>query len=360
MSEIRDTLFRYLTLLQLIPRSPGRISTPVLLEKLHERGFQIDTRSLQRDLRDKLALHFPLTCDDTHKPYRWYFDRDFHRNLPALDVPSALTLVLAEEYLKGLLPPVVVGQLSPQFRDARQLLDDLETNGLSQWARRVRAIPNGMALIPAPLEERVWQAVTQTLLEQKALDVRYLSRSAEAEKIFTLHPQGLVSRHSVTYLLATVNDYADIRQFALHRLKSATISDAPWREAPDFELDDYIRRGAFGYRQSPEDVTLVADVAPQVAWLLTETPLAIEQNLAPLPDSDWKRLTAKVPDEQQTLWWLMGMGANVEVIEPVGWRQEILSTARAIVARTEGDPHGGYAPSYGSQTSPPPDRQSTT
>src|SRR5690554_3838763 len=146
MSELRDTLFRYLAMLQLIPRSPGRISTPVLLEKLRERGFSIDARSLQRDLRDKIAIHFPLGCDDSQKPYRWYFDREFHCNLPALDVPGALTLVLAEEYLKGLLPPVVVGQLAPQFRDARHLLNDLERNGLSRWAHSVRAIPNGKAL----------------------------------------------------------------------------------------------------------------------------------------------------------------------------------------------------------------------
>lgn len=308
MSEIRDTLFRYLTLLQLIPRTPGRISTPVLLEKLNERGFQIDTRSLQRDLRDKLALHFPLGCDESRKPYRWYFDRDFHCHLPALDVP--------------------------QFRDARRLLDGLEANGLSQWARRVRAIPNGKALIPAPLEEHVWQRVTQGLLEQLALDVTYLSRSAEAEKRFTLHPQGLVSRHSVTYLLATVNEYTDIRQFALHRIESVSLSETTWRKTPDFDLDDYIQRGAFGYRQSPENVTLVADVSPQVAWLLTETPLAEAQTLTPLPDSDWQRLEANVPDDQQTLWWLMGLGANVDVLAPTVWRQGILSTAKAIVARS--------------------------
>ncbi|WP_404296925.1 helix-turn-helix transcriptional regulator [Halomonas sp.] len=333
MAEIRETLFRYLTMLQLIPRHPGRIATPVLQEKLRERGFQIDNRSLQRDLRDKIALHFPLGCDDSQKPYRWYFDRDFHCNLPALDVPSALTLVLAEEYLKGLLPPVVVGQLTPQFTDARRLLDDLESNGLSQWAKRVRAIPNGKALIPAPLEESTWQAVTQALLEQKALDVQYLSRSTEQEKAFTLHPQGLVSRHSVTYLLATVNDYTDIRQFALHRIGESRISEKPWREVEDFDLDGYIRSGAFGYLQGNEDVTLVANVHPQVAWLLDETPLSAKQALSPLADSDWQQLVAEVPNDQQTLWWLMGMGANVDVMEPLAWQQEILNTAQAIVAR---------------------------
>ncbi|WP_280553476.1 WYL domain-containing protein [Halomonas sp. 25-S5] len=333
MAELRDTLFRYLTMLQLIPRQPGRIATPVLQEKLRERGFHIDSRSLQRDLRDKIALHFPLVCDDTQKPYRWYFDRDFHCSLPALDIPSALTLVLAEEYLKGLLPPVVVDQLAPQFLDARQLLDDLEQNGLSQWARRVRAIPNGKALIPAPLSAETWQTVSEALLSQRAIDVTYLSRSAKEEKRFTLHPQGLVSRHSVTYLLATVNDYEDVRQFALHRIEEARSSDTDWHDAVDFDLDDYIAAGAFGYLQSKTPVTLIANVAPQVAWLLSETPLAEEQQLTPLTDSDWQRLEAEVPDDQQTLWWLMGMGAKVDVLEPPAWRREIFNSAQAIVAR---------------------------
>lgn len=331
MSEIRDTLFRYLTMLQLIPRSPGRISTPVLLEKLRERGFQVDMRSLQRDLRDRLALHFPLICDDSSKPYRWFFDRDFHCNLPALDVPSALTLVLGEEYLKGLLPPVVIGQLAPQFRDARQLLDGLEANGLSQWAKRVRAIPNGKTLIPAPLDEDTWQMVSEALLSHRAVDVTYRSRSADERKQLTLHPQGMVSRHSVTYLLATVNDYDDIRQFALHRIEQVSLSKAKWRDAEGFCIDDYIASGAFGYLLSKEPVLLRARIQPQVAWLLSETPLSNEQSLTQLADTDWQLLEARVPDDQQTLWWLKALGASVEVLEPLAWREEILADAKRVL-----------------------------
>ncbi|MGP5325198.1 hypothetical protein [Vreelandella titanicae] len=96
-------------------------------------------------------------------------------------MPSALTLVLAEEHLTGLLPPVVVSQLSPHFTDARRLLDDLSTNAMSQWAQKVRAIPNGKALIPAELEEATWQIVSQALLEQKSIEVIYLSRATESE-----------------------------------------------------------------------------------------------------------------------------------------------------------------------------------
>ncbi|MCI0511536.1 putative DNA-binding transcriptional regulator YafY [Chromohalobacter marismortui] len=334
MAHVRDTLFRYLTLLQLIPRSPGRISTPVLLEKLRERGFMVDTRSLQRDLRDKLALHFPLICDDTQKPFRWYFDRQFQSSLPALDLPSALTFVLAEEYLKGILPPVVLGQLSPQFADAHRLLDDLEGNSLSQWRKRVRAIPNGKALLPASVDASIWQCVTHALLENKAIDVCYLSRSREEHKAMVLHPQGLVSRHSVTYVVATVGEYSDLRQFALHRIHRATLSQVPWRETPAFDIDAYIADGAFGYRQSCEAIHLLANVAPQVAWLLAETPLASKQTLTPLPHSDWQRLSVELHDDQQTLWWLKGMGANVEVLEPSAWRDEIRDDARRILAQS--------------------------
>lgn len=334
MPNVRDTLFRYLTLLQLIPRSPGRIATPVLLEKLRERGFRVDTRSLQRDLRDKLALHFPLICDDTQKPFRWYFDRQFQSNLPALDLPRALTLVLAEEHLKGLLPPVVIDQLSPQFADAHRILDDLSDNGLSQWTQRVRALPNGKALMPAPIDTSVWQCVAEALLENKAIEVRYLSRSRKDYKTLTLHPQGIVSRHSVTYVVATVDKYSDLRQFALHRIQQATISQMPWREVPGFDLDTYIADGAFGYRQSHDDIHLIANVSPQVAWLLTETPLAHEQALESLPHSDWQRLSVKLPDDQQTLWWLKGMGANVEVLNPSTWREEIRDDARRILAQS--------------------------
>ncbi|MEA3250582.1 MAG: WYL domain-containing protein [Pseudomonadota bacterium] len=333
MPSNRDTLFRYLTLLQLIPRHPGRISTQTLLEKLRERGFQIDTRSLQRDLRDRLSLYFPLLCDDETKPYRWYFDPSFHCDLPALSTSSALTLVLAEEYLKGLLPPVVIDQLAPQFRNARLLLNGLTDNGMGQWAQRVRAIPNGKALLPAPLDEAIWQTICQGLLEKSALEATYLSRSADDVKTFVLHPQGLVSRHSISYLLATVNDYDDIRQFALHRFRSVTISDSIWHEAGDFDLDAYIQEGGFGYRQNPDNVSLKARVSPQVAWLLEETPLSDIQSLEPSSTDDWHELEAEIPDDQQTLWWLKGLGANIQVMAPSHWKEEILADARTILSK---------------------------
>jgi predicted DNA-binding transcriptional regulator YafY len=132
-----------------------------------------------------------------------------------------------------------------------------------------------------------------------------------------------VSRHSSSYLIGTANDYADLRQFALHRIQSAELLDEPAREHQGFDIDRYIEGGAFAWRQSPDEVELIADVSPQIAWLLDETPLSRQQHLEALPDSDWQRLHARVPLDQETLWWIFGLNDQIRVHAPKVWVEEI-------------------------------------
>jgi predicted DNA-binding transcriptional regulator YafY len=322
-ATMSEALFRYLTLLQLIPRLPARISTPVLQEKLAERGYVFELRTLQRDLKDKLSRYFPIICHDQERPFRWSFDRQAQFNLPSLDPASALAFHLAESHLSSLLPQSALAQLNPQFSTARKYLEGLEQNGLAHWARCVRSLPNGKALLPAEVAPPIWEQVSTALLERRQLRVAYLSRSKGESKELRLHPAGLVSRHAISYLIGSANDYDDLRQFALHRIQSAELLDQPAREHQDFDIDRYIEGGAFTWRQDAEDVELIADVHPKLAWLLGETPLSHQQRLEPLPDSDWQRLHARVPLDQETLWWIFGLNDQIRVHAPQVWVEEI-------------------------------------
>ncbi|GGB51137.1 hypothetical protein GCM10011502_25340 [Oceanisphaera marina] len=337
MATQRDTLFRYLAMLQLIPRAPHYKATTTLQDLLAERGFNIELRSIQRDL-ERMSSHFPLLCNKDERPYRWSFDPGFKSNLPALDTATALTLVLAEEYLKGLLPQIAIDKLNPQFDGARRFLDALQENGYASWARQVRAIPNGKALLPAAIDPPVWQGVSDALLERSAIDVQYLSRQQGEVKTFTLHPQGLVVRHSVSYLVATVNDYDDIRQFALHRIRQLSPSKAVFRPQPEFSVEAYIAKGAFGYPLDQQQVELLAKIDSNIAWLLAETPISSQQHLS-APDQDgWVTLTATVPNDQQTQWWIMGFGARIQVLAPSSWREAITEQAKQMLAMYEPAP----------------------
>lgn len=69
MPSSKDTFTRLLTLVQLIPQAPRRISTTTLLEKLAERGFDVDARPIQLDLL-MLVNSLSVTCHQEEKPYR--------------------------------------------------------------------------------------------------------------------------------------------------------------------------------------------------------------------------------------------------------------------------------------------------
>jgi predicted DNA-binding transcriptional regulator YafY len=330
VSQAKDTIARLLTLLRHIPRAPGYIATTTLLEKLRDRGFSVDMRTVQRDL-NRLSSMFSLMCDERVTPYRWSFTKDASLDLRDIDPSAALALYLAEGHLTSLLPQSVLELLAPQFRRARDYLDGLEENGLADWARRVRTKPNGKALQPAQVDSAVWQAVSMALLERQCLKVSYLSRSKETLKELVIHPAGFVSRHSISYLIATVEGYDDPRQFALHRIKYAECLDTPAKEHVSFDIDEFLNSG-FNNPAPITEIELVADVSPSIAWLLSETPLSAEQRLEPLPDSGWYRLHAKVPDDQETLWWVFRLGENVRVWGPTHWLESIQTRIEQVTA----------------------------
>jgi len=325
MSTPKDTVLRQLVLLQLIPRYPARIDTGTLLEKLADRGFYVDARTVQRDLKDRLSVYFPIICHDETCLYRWRFDSQAQFNLPELDTPTALALHIAEAQLRSLLPQSVADQLKPQFDAATKYLENMEHNGLAYWSRNVRVLPNGKALQPAAIDEDVWRKLSQALLSRQQVQVTYLSRAQGEVRSFVLHPEGLVSRYTISYLLAIVEGYDNIRKFALHRIQSISVLEEEAMPCSDFDIDAYISSGEFGWKSTVgnAEVELVADIHPQVAWLLNETPLSKQQSITPIANSRWQRLVATVPDDNETRWWLYGLNSNIRIYQPQAWVDEI-------------------------------------
>lgn len=262
MTEPKDRVFRLLAILQLIPRHPGGISTKELHKKLEGQGFYVDLRPLQRDLTGRLSMVFHLVVADSVRPHRWSVLRDAPQcNFPALDMPTALAFLLAERHLSHLLPPGVQKLLKPHFDLARSQLQE-GGSGLTRWANRVRVLPNGKALIPARIAEPVWGAVANALMQNRQLRVTYRSRAKDEEKHFCMHPAGLVSRHAISHLIATVDGHSELRQFAVHRILSAELLSEEAKVPNDFYLDRYIAQGAFSRQQNEETTTLIADISP--------------------------------------------------------------------------------------------------
>ncbi len=333
---MNDTSLRYLGMLQQIPRFPGGITATELHRRLQDLGHTIDKRSIERDL-NKLSRMFPLTTSDS-RPALWSWAREADlTHLPALNPATALTLELAYRHMASLLPYSALVALEPLFKSARKVLDETAQTGLTRWSDKVAALSENQPLMPASVSASVHEAVHQALLAEKRLEISYRAAGQERAKRYPINPLGLVSRGGGYYLVATARDYPEARNFALHRMASATLLDEPAIKPAGFSLPHYIAEHGFELPRGG-DINLELRVSPWLAGYLDERKLSPDQTLTPIRGREEQRLNATVANTGQLRWWLRSFGTAVEVLRPLALRREmaaeVVELAKAYRART--------------------------
>ena len=324
-----DTLLRQWQMLRLVPRYPAKITASDIRDRLADDGFKVTKRTVERDL-SSLSEVFPLLSDEREKPFGWSWKKE----AVPLDVPSlangeALAFTLIEQFLRGLLPHATLAQLAPYFHMAGQRLSALPKGSMIHaWPDKVRVVPPTQPLIPPTIDARVQRTVSDGLLFDRQLVIRYQKRGETDLKEYIAHPLALVQRGAVTYLVATLFDYGDVRLLALNRIKSADILEERMQRPKDFDIDKYIADGALGFGDG-KLVRLEAIFYEPAAEHLYETPLSEDQVIVPF-DENRVKLAATVANTPQLEWWLLAFGDAVEVMKPVSLRAGIKEMVSAM------------------------------
>jgi predicted DNA-binding transcriptional regulator YafY len=323
MRKATETVNRLLDLLDCIPRQPGEISTTALKNKLLDRGHDVNVRTIQRDL-DSLSGKFPLVDSQKGRKKYWSFLQS-HAGLevPGMSNATAITMLLVREYLLAILPTTVLDQLKPYFDRAGSVLQGTR---FEHWEQKAALIQRGPELTPSPIDSAVRETVFQALLDENQFEIDYLSRGESTAKQYRISPLGLVVRQGVFYLIGTLWEYTDVRQFALHRMTKPKLLDQPVEPNRDFSLQRYIKdESGFAYRRSETSIKLVVLFDASTGEQFSEWQLAKDQQTKIEPDGRL-RLEATVPDTEELRWWLLGFGECVEVLEPASLRDEFWQT----------------------------------
>lgn len=311
---MQDTFIRLLLILQALQPFPRKVNTSVIRNQLAAAGHNVSLRTIQRDLL-KLSESLPIASDNA-KPVGWCWSKNARiMNLPALDPHAALVLQLARTHLERLLPAATLEHIAPQFRQARETLDQYG-NGLRKWPDKIRVLPRGPEQAAPTIQPDVQTVIYDALLQEKRARVSYRKNLAQTAKEYEINPLGLIVRDRVSYLIGTIGDFSDLRQFALHRMQSAELLDVPATCPEGFNLDAYIRQGEMGF---PSGDTLALQVAftPAAAVQVRECPLSADQTVTEgETEEDDVLITATVPDSMELRWWLLSFGDDAEVLEP--------------------------------------------
>jgi len=324
-----DMQLRQWAMLKYIPQHPRLTTVRELYNHLQSDGFSVGIRTTERDLIS-LSGVFPLISDERSRPFGWSWSKDAQAfSLPTMSPIQALTFELAHEHLTHLLPATLLKSLKPYFKCAEGVLTSGNSvKKLANWRKKVAIVPPNQPLIPVNYPVDIIEAVHFSLLNEQQLEITYVSREQAETKTYPIHPLGLVQRGAVTYLIATLYSFPDIRLLAVHRIKVAKVLEQPAISPPNFNLAKYINLGAFGFAESGL-IKLDVRFTTAAAEHLLETPLSLNQQIAP-DKAGWVRLQATVPDTAQLRWWLMGFGNGVEVLEPVSLRQEFAQIAQSL------------------------------
>lgn len=329
MKSQNDTHLRQWAMLRRIPQHPRQITARELTERLESEGFEVSKRTVERDLLS-LSEIFPLISNERARPYGWSWNKDAEAfALPTMSPLQALTLELAHDHLATLLPASLLETLAPYFKCAEGVLSSGDgVKKLASWRKKVAIVPPNQPLIPPNYPEAIIEAVHSALLSEQQLEISYTSHEQGETKTYPVHPLGIVQRGAVTYLVATLYDYTDIRLLAVHRIQSAQVLDQPAKTPKKFDLAKYIRQGAFGFEENGE-IKLVARFTTAAVEHLRETPLSLDQQIEP-DQPGWVRLQATVPDTAQLRWWLLGFGDQVEVLEPTSLRGAFVNMSQSL------------------------------
>ena len=314
--------------------SHRKASTSEIRDRLKARGYDVTPRTLQRDL-EALAREYGVECDDRTKPYGWHWPKNNPRiSLPEMDWPVALSFYLLRQYLDGLLPSSVLDHLAPYFQEAdTKLGQQFKDIPLKRWPEKVRVALPGQPMQSPRMSRAVRDSVTEALLTERQLEIRYRRPGDTEAQAWRIHPLGLVQRGRIFYLAVRLFDYEDVRTITLHRIERASMLETAVQPPKDFSLDRWLDDGAMGFGDGGS-LKLVVELHDGAGHHLLESPLSDDQKIVSIDKEAGRlRITATVQDTEQLRWWLLGFGGKAEVIAPTGLRRDVAARLRKGVRR---------------------------
>jgi len=223
------------------------------IERARSAGVTIDelaslcdvtTRTIRRDLQALEEAGFPLFDDRSHddRKTRWLVNGQAFKGLTAgLTVSELCALYFSRALVESLSGTPFRDDVESAFEKLSAVLTPHMRGFLDQLPRIIATKPDPMRRRPGDQVEvaREQQIVSRALeatWHLRQATITYHSKSSDRTKSYLVHPYRLAYAQGGLYLLAYVPEYAEVRTFAIERLRDISVLDetfTPIEELPD-------------------------------------------------------------------------------------------------------------------------------
>lgn len=316
---MRNTeLIRQWQILQLIDATPTGVTIRRLAaqHKKHQ-------RTIRRDLEALEQAGFPIYCDRENGTALYKFNtRPFKRlERAGLGLSEMCALYMSRSMLEALatLP----------FRDhlagAMEKIEATLPEGVRAFLDRLPAVLQAKGEPRKRRDERrmrdIMPRILDTALNRKRVKMRYHSFSSHRIKDYIVDPLRLAYAQGGIYLIAFVPDYAQVRTFAVERIRTYAETGERF-DAKKRPLTDKPFKNSLGVHTGEASRVQVA-FDSEVAEYVTEREWHASQRIEERADGS-VLVTLDVCIDAALRSWILSFGPYARVVAPRGLAEEIL------------------------------------
>ncbi|MFW6062005.1 MAG: helix-turn-helix transcriptional regulator [Planctomycetota bacterium] len=313
-------LLRLVTLLQ----NGGNYTADELAEQL-----EVSRRTVFRDLNMLELAHVPYYYDTQAGSYR--ISRHFW--LPPINL--TLSEALALFALAGRLENA---DAVPLGTHATRAVIKLQNALPASLREHVTSMAQQLQVDLGPISrhnglDATFQQLALAASDRIVCRITYDSFNDRCELNLEIHPLRLVFMRRGWYVLAFSVEHDEVRTFKLSRIRKITATDRHFPPHDDFDLDKQFGNawsmipGEQRYHVQLRFEPMVAQNVAEVQWHRTQQ---VQWN-----EDGSIIFSVDVDGLDEMLWWILGYGDQVEVLDPPELRERFASTARRMLEKHE-------------------------
>src|SRR5438067_4163045 len=288
----------------------------------------VSTKTIRRDLAALMEAGFPLYDERYDGKVYWRLNEEY-KGLPlaTLSLSETAALYFSKKLVVNLAAPPFSDDIASAFKKIESALPERNIKFLDSLDNMISV----RADAPKDLEHRkvTIRILMEAIGEEVKARMQYYSVHSQQKKTYTIHPYRLMYFRGGLYLFAFVEEYTQIRTFAIERIESIEkLRGESFEKPADFSVESYLE-SAFGVvKEEPFDVEIVfnADIAEYVRSRVWHPSQQVRE-------IGGGRITMKmhVGGEFELGSWILSFGPSAMVVSPDRLRRRVeAELARAL------------------------------
>jgi predicted DNA-binding transcriptional regulator YafY len=284
----------------------------------------VDRRTIYRDLQALEEMAVPVWEDQG----RYGIDRESYLSTIRLNLNEAVALFFAARLLAHHSDEHNPNVVSALNKLAAGLPDSTISTHMARVAEVIRARPLRADYV------RVLDTVTRAWADRRKVTIRYRSASGElTERVICPYFLEVSRSEPASYVIAHDDLRSALRTFKIERIAAAELLDDTYAIPEDFDPYAHLA-SAWGVMDEVE-VEVRLRFSPAAAPRVRESVWHHSQRLEDTLDGGCD-LSMRVGGIREVRAWVLGWGADVEVLAPPALRDDVHDHARRMVERYGG------------------------